>query len=235
MLQDLENLLLLQAIDAQIKEAEQFLDQIPEEIKKFEQEQQKKDDQMDNIKTELDEQSKLQRKLEAELQDNEEKLIKLNVQLNQLKSNDEYRTMLKQIETIKYQNSEIENAILETLEDIDAQKITRAKFKIELGTFRTQTEKSIAAKQFDYDEKKKQLEALMAEAQQTRGELENGLLAHYDKLKTMQRRPMIAHIKNDCCGGCHMTMRPKVLIELRRSDVINYCENCFRFLYWKHN
>jgi len=233
MLIDLQNLLLLQALDIQISELSDKIDLIPGYIEKLQDSQAEKESELQKKKDELDDQSKLQRKLERDLQDNEGKLIKLQVQLNQLKSNEEYRTMLRQIDTIKYQNGEIENAILETFEEIDAKKKELKHYKVEVEEFKKEISAAMAEKNRELEELNAKLADLKHENTQIRRDLEPGILDQYDKLMVQERLPPVVAIDGECCGGCYLALRPKVLIEFKRNDKLNRCENCFRFLYWK--
>lgn len=233
MIESIQNLLLLQSLDLQIREIEKRLSEIPLEINGLERQRHDKETELDEKKNELEEQRKLQRKLEAELQDNEEKLVKYNVQLNQIKSNEEYRSMLRQIETVKFQNNEIESAILETFEDIDARKRQQIVFKKEIDQFSAQIQQAIDRLKLEETKISKNRDELKTEFDQTRSEINNSELSHYDNLINSKLSPAIVPIEGEICGGCHLTIRPKVLIEIKRNDKINYCENCFRFLYWK--
>ncbi|MDD5756941.1 MAG: C4-type zinc ribbon domain-containing protein [bacterium] len=40
-------------------------------------------------------------------------------------------------------------------------------------------------------------------------------------------------MKNNSCGGCHMTLPPQVVNEVRKLDRLVLCESCSRILFWK--
>ncbi|MBN2383997.1 hypothetical protein JXQ70_14060 [bacterium] len=233
MIEILQKVQLLQSIDLQIGECETRLAQIPPEIERLEQKVNDRAKVLENKANELEEQRKMQRKLDNDLQDNEEKLVKFNTQLNQIKSNDDYRAMLKQIETIKYQNSEIESAILETYEEIDALKKEQVELKKALESFRTEIQQAIDLLRSEDKQVRDKCTELVEEQQSVRKEIDPPVLSHYDKLISSKLSPALVPILNERCGGCHMVIRPKILIDIRRNDTINYCENCTRYLFWK--
>jgi len=232
-IQEIQSLQLLQVLDTQIGEIEARLAQIPPEVDALEQRQQEMDNKIEAKVSELEEQRKMQRKLDVDLQTNEEKLVKFNVQLNQIKSNEEYRSMLKQIETIKYQNSEIESAILETYEELDSLKKQQAEMKKEAEIFKTSVQHSVSIIRAEENEMQQKKNELLVEFNEVRNGITTEILAHYDKLKNSKLTPAIVSIIDERCGGCYMNIRPKVLIEIKRNDKINYCENCSRFIFWK--
>lgn len=233
MIIELQNLIILQSVDDKIKVLEAQLNEIPEEITALEEQKQAKQKEVENNKEAIEEQRKIQRKLEANLEDNEERLMKLNVQLNQLKSNNEYRNMLKQIDSIKEQNSEIESAILETFEEIDSRKIDLKKFRQEVDEFCKKVDETISHKKMLQKEKQEELDELRFECKSIRQDLSEELLNRYDKLINQKKTPPVVPIEGEICGGCYLTIRPAVLIDIKKNDAINYCEKCFRFLYFQ--
>lgn len=233
MIEELQNLLLLQAIDFQIRDEETSIKEIPIEIENLIQNKKDQENRISSLKNELDEQHKLQRKLELDLQGNESRLTKFNVQLNQLKSNNDYKAMLKQIETIKSQNGEIENAILETFEEIDQYKIDLKKIKKDVAQKIEEISVAIKNKEAELQEHQKKYNVIVEERSEIELSLPKNLLKHYGNLLSINRIPAVSFIVGETCSGCHLTIRPNTIIEIKRNDAINYCENCNRFIYWK--
>jgi predicted nucleic acid-binding Zn-ribbon protein len=87
---------------------------------------------------------------------------------------------------------------------------------------------------------KRQLQEISMETQDLRGQLEGLLpqippewLERYRKIAKAHNGVGIAKIKGDTCGGCHISMSDGMLQKAKRGeDVMVFCENCGRILYY---
>jgi predicted nucleic acid-binding Zn-ribbon protein len=56
------------------------------------------------------------------------------------------------------------------------------------------------------------------------------ILSHYDRLGA-QGKKGIAPVRNQTCGGCHMSVTKATVMNLMHGEDIQICENCGRYLY----
>lgn len=58
-------------------------------------------------------------------------------------------------------------------------------------------------------------------------------LERYRKIAKSHRGIGIAKVKQNSCGGCHVSLSESLLQKIKRgNDQINFCENCGRILYY---
>ncbi len=229
--QQLASLLKLQIIDTEIFALKAEKAAKPQEIKvltdAFEE---KKQCLADIEKKSLDIQKQKKDK-ELELGTKDEAAKKLQTQLFSLKTNKEYQAMLQQIKDAKADASVIEDAILECLDQID-------KVKIELE----EAKKKVAEEEKAYNQEKKKvddrvraidtrLSELNAQRSQVLPEIEEKILAQYERILNNRDGLAIVSVKDNTCLGCNMFVPPQVINLIRMYERMITCEVCNRILY----
>jgi uncharacterized protein len=64
-----------------------------------------------------------------------------------------------------------------------------------------------------------------------RDQVRQALLAQYDVLNRAGRRPVLAEIRGDACGQCHVMLPLGLLGEIRADGHLRSCPHCKRLLY----
>lgn len=175
--------------------------------------------------------------LEDEILDLNEKLKKYQAQLQTVKTNREYGALLNEIDVVKRDVRSREDEIL-ALEEA----ATGASAELE------RRNEEFPAEEAGYEEQMKEWraeQALLAEeiaraedkARALREELDNRLLATFDRLSRVRSGVAIAKIdmvgpQTAACSVCHVRLRPQLLSDLRLARETVTCESCKRILYW---
>ena len=171
------------------------------------------------------------RKLEADIQGFQQKIVKYREQSSSVKTNDEYRALMHELEFAEKQISGCEDKILELMIALEAEekalKIAEADLKAEAAS--VEKEKSEARTRTAEDEK------LLAGLNQNRAQLRSGVsdssLAHYDRLMR-QRKSAIAEARDQKCMACFVMIRPQDWQEIHDNEQIITCNSCSRILYF---
>lgn len=232
MKEQIQQLLLVQSKDIEINFLEKELKQLPEELESFKQnvslaegELQKKQEELKKLQVERKEQ-------EVELASKEENIKKCETQLFQVKTNEEYKAMQKQIQDLKFECGLLEDTILETMEKIDKiyaeVKEKEEKVKQEKSVL-SQKEKETQEK---ISEIKSKIENLKNERAKVAENVEPELLSRYERIFTNKMDVAVVPVHNNACGGCHMKLPPNVVNEVIKSKTGIICENCSRIMYW---
>ena len=108
----LDLLVKIQSFHDEAEEADARLSQIPQEIEKLENQIKARQDEFKNSEDRIQELKKTYKLKELEIADNEGKIDKLNTQTFAVKTNEEYRAILNEIEFLKKNNREIEDEML---------------------------------------------------------------------------------------------------------------------------
>lgn len=167
---------------------------------------------------------------EMEVSSLEEKIKKNEKELNTVKSNDIYRALLSEIAAAKEQRSKIEEEILGIMIATDTHnaeskkvsaEVQSAVAALELEIKKVEEQVALCSKQ------KEELEQKRAAFAQT---LPQDIFSRYEMIRLQKKTFAIAVVENDICGGCHQTLTPRVLNDLKRAKEIQFCETCSRIL-----
>lgn len=233
MLQDLEGLVELQGLDAEIAEFDAAAAAIPVQIRMMEQQFTQAKAALDAATVEVEKLQKLRRQKERELDEAGGEFKKRQGRLYEIKTNQEYTATLKEVEGLKQKISALEEEILVRLDDIDdAVKI------------RDQEEAKVRVTQAEFLKNKQQREdellklqsrlSILRKARERRsGSVETSLLQLYLRLLKSRDGLAVAQATGRSCEGCHVTLTHQLYNEVRRNEEIRTCEGCGRILYWK--
>ncbi len=172
-----------------------------------------------------------QKDREGELQTREGSIKKLQGQLFQVKTNKEYSTMQHEIDTLKADNSLLEEDMLRAFDSMDsvsrqhkeeAQRAAEATRHLQQETVRVEGE--VAALDAQITTLERQRHAIAPDVPAQTLELYERILALRDGLALV---PVI----NEICGGCHRRLPPQVVNEVYLKAGLVMCETCNRILY----
>jgi hypothetical protein len=170
-----------------------------------------------------------QRRHEAAVADREALVAKLEGQQHQIKSNEAYKVLLHEIDQARAAISDAETHILEAMEGIETARaaLERARGGAKGIDERTAQQERLIA------EREKSLDQTLGNLRRDREVLVGGVdaaqLARYDRIAS-RRRPAVAMAMKGSCMGCHVTIPPQTILELRRGVGLHTCGNCQRLL-----
>lgn len=228
----LRTLIDLQVLDTRIAALEGDLARLPRELDAVHAAVEETRKAVETGKARLDAARKSQRAKEKDLEDNRIKRQKYEGQLYQVKTNKEYSAVLAEIEEVKQEKARIEEEILSLMEQ---QERAAADVKDAEAHFKTceaqgRTEEARLAEKMRGAEA--DLGLVRSERAQVARELPAPVLADYDKILRHRGVAVVEVTKPNFCGGCHVTMTPQRLQELRQQNALIHCESCGRYLYW---
>ncbi|MBN1909561.1 MAG: phospholipase [Pirellulales bacterium] len=169
---------------------------------------------------------------QGQLRDGEEKVKKIQGQLNAAGSNREYQALKDQIAAVEMANSVLADEILEGLEKLD-------EFTTKIG----ETEQVVAKAQAERDRVKKEvndetpktqakIEELEGQLKEAEAGMPEDFIAIYRRAVAAKREDALAPVRGEYCGGCNQKVplnaincvllpEPKPLV----------CRSCGRMLY----
>jgi len=226
-------LISLQALDAQIYKMMSEKELKPLEISSLEDSLNQKQSGMKDAEDNLKSIQLKHKEKEITLGTKEEEVRKLQAQLNQIKTNKEYTTMINEIERHKADNSLLEEEIINFMDNIDEAKTCLDQEKQKFA----EESKSIDMQIKEIKQQIKDIEEAILELKKKREDLTpligKKLLNEYERILTGRDGQALAEVVNDNCGGCYMQLPPQVINEICMKEKIVFCENCQRILYIK--
>jgi hypothetical protein len=233
---DLEALVHLQETHHKIAALTYRLDtEIPEHIAVVESELRVVRDAVDAARTTIAKSEAARARLEHELRLAEDKLEKYKASLMQVKTNDEYRAALNEIDYMNRARTELESSILELMEDGEVRK---GRLKALEEEFAVEDEKIRADRKVHEDERdelmaeRKGLEAAAAAIEKA---LPDSHLRVFRRIAAVRGGVALAEAVDGICMACNVVLRPAVYQQVKRNKRIIPCDSCGRVLFYRAN
>jgi uncharacterized protein len=230
MLPNIENLLKLQAADKEIRRLQDEIAELPKRVAVIEQKLAGTKAQLEKAQTAVKADEAARKKHDATITDLRGKISKYRDQSLDVKTNEQYKALLAEIQFAEKEISEIEDKILEIMVNSDARaaEVKGAQAELKEETAEIEREKEQARQRTTEDEK------LLAEWRGKRDQLRTGidedLLRQYERVSKF-RGTGIAEVRDQKCMGCQVMLRPQTYNDIRAGDKIVYCDSCQRVLY----
>jgi predicted nucleic acid-binding Zn-ribbon protein len=227
----LEQLIELQRLDLAIAKADVESRAIPQEIQALEVRLATARSGLEEAKARAEQLQKERRAKERDLDEAGLGIKRKQTRLFEIKTNEEYSAVLREIEALKEKSSKLEEEILLLFDHADevAKAVTAAETKFKAAEALSQRERG---------EKEAQLAKLQQELTDLRearkgqaSRLDSGLLQQYTRLVKTRGMAVVA-VKNSSCAGCGIALTPQTYSEVRRNDRMYTCTSCNRILYF---
>jgi len=230
---DLERLVELQRLDSEIAEVEAAAAVIPGVIRRIEEQLMKAKAALDALTAETDRMTKLRRQQERELEEVTDQLKKRQSRLFEIKTNQEYSAVLKEIEGLKHKVSVLEEAILVLLDQIEVELKARAEEEQRVRSSEAEALRDTKRKETELRQLQVRLSELQGARKGRSKNVESSLLQQYLRLLKSRAGLAVAPARDGSCEGCHVALTPQLYNEVRRNEEILTCERCSRILYWR--
>jgi predicted nucleic acid-binding Zn-ribbon protein len=232
LLTELSRLIEVQEIDKVIREVTQGLERLPEELKTIEAALEDLKAAQAALLQELDDLKAQRRDTEMEMADMEEGIKTSRQRLMEIKSNIEYKAMLKEIAFKEDQRDRRETRIIELMDLMDTQNrlIADQNRQIEeQNAFLALQRQEVAAQMAELQQ---ELASLEEKRKKLRKAVPANLLKRYEFIRQRRNGTAIAPVHEGVCLGCHMNILPQQFIDLQKGLEILQCPHCQRILYW---
>lgn len=232
MLTELSRLIDVQEIDKVIQEVTQELTKLPEELKAGEA-------ALEELKAahaarlqELEDLKAQRRDTETEMADMEEGIKNSRQRLMEIKSNIEYKAMLKEIAFKEDQRDQRETRLLQFMELMETQNRLIAERlqqmeELEATLVRQRQEVAVQVAKLD-----KELAELEERRKKVRKTVPAPLMKRYEFIRQRRNSSAVCPVHEGVCLGCHMNILPQQFIDLQKGLEILQCPHCQRILYW---
>ncbi len=229
---EFENLIKLQKLDIEIRNTSVLLDDIPYQIEEIDKKSEESLKIVQAAKDNFVQNQKKRRGQESELQDKKEIIEKYKRQLNGVKTNKEYSSLLKEIDETNAKIDFLEEKIIgEMLSADDIEKeIKAASKKAEEVQAELSRKKGVIFQEKDKAEEK--LKDLEAEREELLPKIPSDQMKLYKQISRIKNGIVLSPVTEEFCTMCHMRVRPQMVNELIAGTQIITCENCGRILYY---
>lgn len=223
----------LQTLDLKIAALEKEVAELPKHISVIEKTLESHLRRLEADKAALAANQKDRKNLDLEVQTQQAKISKLRDQMNQAKTNEQFRAFQHEIEYAENAVRKSEDRVLELMtasEPLDA-AVKAAEQALAAEKKQVEAEKAKARERTAADVA--ELETLRAEHKQTLASLPRNTASTYDRVRRKWKGTVISSVTDGRCKACQMVLRPQFYQDLRKTGALMLCESCGRFLYYQ--
>jgi len=227
----LEQLLRLQRLDTEIRTLGHDLQQIPKKSKLIDEKVRVVKEPLDKSLREKSELETSRQELEAAVKSLEDKERQLKLKMPEIRSNDEYSALLREMDATKRERDKAEDKGLKAMERLEA-------LEGELPPLEEaykEGEKGVAAERralkAEQEKISAELLARQKERQELQGKMNAGWFRKYTHIAAQRNGLAVVAVKGGTCQGCFIGVRPKLVQDLHYGEDVVSCEGCQRVLY----
>jgi len=231
MLPDIEKLLELQAADNEIRRLRDEVAALPKRVAAIEQKLAGTKAHLEKTRTAAKSDEANRKKFEANIKDLQAKISKYRDQSLDVKTNDQYKALLHEIQFAEQEIRLNEDRILEVMINVDAREkeVKAAEAELKAETAEIEKEKEEARKVTAEDQKK--LSEWNAKRDGLRQAISEDVLRRYERVMKF-RGTGLAEARDHKCMGCQVMLRPQIYNEVRNGEQVMFCESCQRIYYF---
>ncbi len=231
MLPEIENLLLLQDADKAIRRLQDEIAELPKRVAAIEHKLADTKLQLEKAQAAVKSDEAARRKYETAITDLRGKISKYRDQSLAVKTNEQYKALLQEIQFAEKEIAANEDKILELMVNADTRdkEVKAAQAELKAETAEIEKEKEEARQRTAEDQK--QLTEWRAKRDQMRAGVNEDLLRHYERVSKF-RGSGISEVRDHKCMACQVMLRPQTYNDVRTGQQTVVCDSCQRILYF---
>jgi len=231
MLPDIENLIQLQRADREIQRLKDEIATLPKRQAAIEARLAGTKAVLDNAKAAVKTDDAARRKYESAINDLQQKISKYRDQSLDVKTNEQYKALLHEIQFAEQDIRANEDKILELMVNAETreQEVKAAEAELKAETAEIEKEKAEARQRAAEDEK--QLAEWNEKREKARSAVNPDLLRQYDRV-AKYRGSGLSEVRDHKCMACQVMLRPQTYNEVRTGQQTVVCDSCQRVLYF---
>ena len=223
----------IQKLDENLDHLEEEIGRLPKHVAEIEKKLEDHKAQLAVEKHALQLNEKERRRLEGVVALATEKSNRLQEQISEVKTNDQYRALRNEISFAKKEIRTAEDQIIDRMEEAEALAAKAAAAEQALAEESVGVAKEVAEAERVVDGDRQKLAAARIERDKVAAEVPPRLLRAYERVRRKLKDRAVSAAVGGRCSSCNMVLRQQMLQQLRRSgdeDVIT-CEFCGCILY----
>jgi predicted nucleic acid-binding Zn-ribbon protein len=229
---ELEKLVELQKTDTNIRKLKQAIDTADKRRADIEQEFERHAFEIRGVQNRAEEAKSDRNNLERQISEAKTSLERANRNLKNSQNQKEYEAAMREADVLQKQITQLETQVLEKMTTVEEVEKALAERADEIAGIETNRQKMIADFEIEIENQRREFEVESKKRQEVFVTLPQNLASVYNRMAQRSRDGIaVAEVKNGACSACFMSLRPQMVLELKKSDKIITCESCARILY----
>lgn len=220
----------LQVVDDRIRELTQEIEKLPQHVAAIEAKLESHKKQLEADQAALADNRKTHRQYEQQISGFREKISKLNGQMSEAKTNEQYRAFQHEIGFAEDEIRKIEDRILDLMVEAETLDKNVKRAEAALKEESREVEKEVAVTKQRVARDQEELTAAEARRDEMASGLPASLLRTYESVRRARHGVAVAHVIDERCSACNVMFRPHFMQMLHRNEKAMTCESCGRII-----
>lgn len=228
---DLSLALQIQGMDLRIRALTREIDGLPKRIAAVEARLALHKQALADTKAVLEQNKKDHRQLERQIDDENQKISRLQDQMNGARTNEQFRAFQHEIQFCKDAIDTHEESILGKMEEAEKLQANVSSAEASLNAESTKVAEDVRRAKARIEADRKEREQVLASRSDLGAKISPATLRTYERIR-QARGVAITPVEEENCGACHVRLRPKVLQDLGQlTQGVITCESCGLIIY----
>lgn len=230
----IEKLLVLQDRDRRIKQLVRESEDIPARRKLSETRLLEHRQALATAQEDLKKNSAAIKGVELDVETARQRIYKLREQQNNIKTNEEYRAIEREVAVIEKQIKDHEDREIVLMEETDGLRanVTRMEQRLKQEEELVKSDAGVLEQRLG--SLKDEISRLQAERKTLVVDIDADWLSRYERVFKHVGDYALVAVESGSCGGCHMKLPPQVTQDVKKGINMISCSFCGRILYWQH-
>ncbi|HMM37983.1 MAG TPA: C4-type zinc ribbon domain-containing protein [Desulfovibrio sp.] len=231
----IEQLILLQAVDDEIIVLEAEIQQAPQELSDLEGRVASLKERQTQIDERLEVLRAQQKKLEFEIEEDAGKIKKSKNKLMMVGNTKEYHAMMREMDSLERVNRMREEEKIAIMEEIGRQEEGLKDLDKDAEGIREEYAAKKATLGERLDKARKRVDSLDKKRKKAGKVVPPPILGRYEFIRARISHPVIVPVALGVCSGCNIMIPPQIYNDLQKGKQIIACPNCQRLIYWQEH
>ena len=233
MKEELQKLINLQAIDSEIAGFDYAITNHRNTVANREQSIADKQEAIAALQGRIELLNQKQRETKAEHEDAGARVKDRQNKMMQVQTSREHQALLKEIEENKRLAKETEERLLQFIEQIEQLEMEVEALENQCSGEQQLLTEALAAVDKEIKRIEGSKKSVFSKREKEASTLQATHFKRYTLLLAKREGLAVVPVNESVCQGCHMTLPPQQVNEVRRADKLNLCPTCQRILYIK--
>jgi len=231
-LKQIEQLVILQKVDDEMLQLKKEIENAPIELAGLESRHQDLLDQKAQLSEKIDILKKQQELLNNEIESDSVKIKKSKSKLMMVGNTREYHAMMREMDNMEKVNRMREEEKISLGEELTRQHEMQEQLDAQIDDLANTLAEVRESLDKRLADASKRLKKFEKDREKAVKTVPKPILGRYEFIRQRMANPVIVSVDEGVCKGCNIAIPPQSFIELQKGQQILSCPNCQRLIYW---